>query len=134
MSLLWNPPFDDIIIIDDGYDDTVWIKHDNSTYRGYTTMDWFNESIMKEVMDQVLDIGYGYMHKILYNQELDVFKVVFKQDKTSLDFALIINQPFFDDSIFDTFEDKVKIYKGVYEDKNPSDFKGYVLIYMKTIY
>jgi hypothetical protein len=132
----WSPTFNRIIIRSDPkYDDEACIDQ-IAVYRDLSVMDWFSEKVMTEVMYQAFDI-WGYMHKILYNEDNDTFKVVYKQDETNVDFTVVITRPFFDLSAHypDTEseeQDEVVTYQGVYVDKNPMDCEGYVLIFKTT--
>jgi hypothetical protein len=60
-----------------------------------SVMDWFSDDVMTDVMYQTVNI-YGYIHEILYNEEIDAFKVVFARYKTGAHFTVDITQPFFD--------------------------------------
>ena len=129
----WIPAFKKIVVWSDPkYDDEAKIDP-AACYRDMSVMDWFSEDVMQEVMDQTLGI-YGYMHEILYNEKMDMFKVIFKEDETDAEFTVDITQLFFETFFDPIIEDEITIYQGVRMNLNSINRDEYETIYKKTFY
>jgi hypothetical protein len=116
MSALWIPSFDVNMDKD--------VKYRNVPIN----TEWFRDTVMREIVEQVFDVNddNGYTHSISYNEEEDVFKVVFKYD-SDIELPLTIAKPFFDKFMAEELTE----YLGVQKDTNPFELEGFVLIYKK---
>jgi hypothetical protein len=123
---IWTPAFEDIKIITD--DGDTWIEG-HVVYRKLSIMDWFRDSIMNEVMDSLFNITDGYTHEILYHKRMDLFKVVFKQYETDVEYCLDFAKAYF----VSFMDEDSETYDGVCMDPNPSNREGYITIYKRTI-
>ena len=131
--MMWTPAFDRIIVRSDPkYDDEARIDP-AAVYRDLSVMDWFPEDIMTEVMNQTLGID-GYMHEILYNEQRDIFKVIFRQDETDTDYTVDITQSFFETFFNPLQAGRDTMYQGVHSNQRLINRDEYETIYKKTIY